>query len=81
MHEAAEKIGLDAIDRILDAIGRKYIPSHLDRSQFAIGLMQCLHTYHAAVERNSDRPTKDKERWPRLSEQIFRVDKWSLCRG
>ena len=20
-------------------------------------------------------------RWPRLSEQIFRVDKWSLCRG
>jgi hypothetical protein len=23
----------------------------------------------------------DKERWSRLSEQIFRVDKWSLCRG
>jgi len=22
-----------------------------------------------------------KLRWPRLSEQIFRVDKWSLCRG
>jgi preprotein translocase subunit SecG len=21
------------------------------------------------------------ERWSRLSEQIFRVDKWSLCRG
>ena len=20
-------------------------------------------------------------RWPRLSEQIFRLDKWSLCRG
>ena len=20
-------------------------------------------------------------RWPRLSEQIFRVDKWSLCQG
>ena len=20
-------------------------------------------------------------RWPRLSEQFFRVDKWSLCRG
>jgi transposase InsO family protein len=20
-------------------------------------------------------------RWPRLSEQIFRVDKWSVCRG
>ena len=22
-----------------------------------------------------------RERWSRLSEQIFRVDKWSLCRG
>ena len=22
-----------------------------------------------------------KKRWSRLSEQIFRVDKWSLCRG
>jgi hypothetical protein len=21
------------------------------------------------------------ERWPRLSEQIFRVNKWSVCRG
>jgi hypothetical protein len=21
------------------------------------------------------------ERWSRLSEQLFRVDKWSLCRG
>jgi putative ABC transport system substrate-binding protein len=21
------------------------------------------------------------KRWPRLSEQFFRVDKWSLCRG
>ena len=23
----------------------------------------------------------DIVRWPRLSEQIFRLDKWSLCRG
>ena len=22
-----------------------------------------------------------QERWSRLSEHIFRVDKWSLCRG
>jgi hypothetical protein len=21
------------------------------------------------------------QRWSRLSEQIFRIDKWSLCRG
>jgi hypothetical protein len=25
--------------------------------------------------------TIGKDRWSRLSEQIFRVDKWSLCRG
>ncbi len=28
----------------------------------------------------SKRPELD-QRWSRLSEQIFRVDKWSLCRG
>jgi hypothetical protein len=22
-----------------------------------------------------------EQRWSRLSEQIFRIDKWSLCRG
>jgi len=25
--------------------------------------------------------TDDDLRWSRLSEQIFRVDKWSACRG
>jgi hypothetical protein len=25
--------------------------------------------------------TDDKVRWARLSEQFFRVDKWSVCRG
>jgi hypothetical protein len=24
---------------------------------------------------------RDNERWSRLSKQIFRVDKWSLCQG
>jgi len=24
---------------------------------------------------------KSEESWPRLSEQILRVDKWSVCRG
>jgi hypothetical protein len=23
----------------------------------------------------------DEQRWCRLSEQFFRVDKWSVCRG
>ena len=26
-------------------------------------------------------PEPRRKRWSRLSEQIFRVDKWSLCRG
>jgi len=26
-------------------------------------------------------PAADGLRWPRLSEQLFRVDKWSACRG
>jgi hypothetical protein len=25
--------------------------------------------------------TYDTLRWSRLSEQVFRIDKWSLCRG
>ena len=24
---------------------------------------------------------QSKQRWPRLSEQFFRIDKWSVCRG
>ena len=33
--------------------------------------------------RVSERPLMAAEgvRWPRLSEQFFRVDKWSVCRG
>jgi transcriptional regulator with XRE-family HTH domain len=27
------------------------------------------------------RSATELERWPRLSEQFFRVDKWSVCRG
>ena len=27
------------------------------------------------------RPDQFEERWSRLSEQFFRVDKWSVCRG
>ena len=30
---------------------------------------------------NELREGDDPLRWPRLSEQNFRIDKWSLCRG
>jgi hypothetical protein len=58
----AHAFGLDAIDRILAAIGEKHIPPNLDKYKLKIGLTECLATYHAAVERNSDRPTKNKIR-------------------
>jgi hypothetical protein len=31
--------------------------------------------------KSMDEQRVDNLRWSRLSEQIFRVDKWSLCRG
>jgi hypothetical protein len=34
----------------------------------------------ALVQAATDNEYKNL-RWPRLSEQIFRIDKWSLCRG
>ena len=52
----------EAINRILVAIDKKYIPANLDRDKLSDGLEQCLATYHAAVERNSDRPTKNRIR-------------------
>ena len=48
---------------------RTQIVEHMDGNICRCG------TYHriiAAVE---------QERWSRLSEQIFRVDKWSVCQG
>jgi class 3 adenylate cyclase len=43
------------------------------------------HTKEAGRSILIDHATKlalgDGERWPRLSEQIFRIDKWSVCRG
>ena len=35
----------------------------------------------AAVLVRADEVIERCQRWSRLSEQIFRVDKWSVCRG
>jgi hypothetical protein len=35
----------------------------------------------ARAKRLADYIIKGQVRWSRLSEQFFRVDKWSLCRG
>jgi hypothetical protein len=33
------------------------------------------------LDGNAPGPRSSMMRWPRLSEQIFRVDKWSVCQG
>ena len=44
--------------------------------------MSEINTKQQEIDRNLEY-FKDKlpERWLRLSEQIFRIDKWSVCRG
>jgi hypothetical protein len=62
MDEVIKRIRNDAIDRILDAVGREHIPEQLDRDQLAAGLKECWYTYLEVVDRNSDRPIRDKLR-------------------
>jgi hypothetical protein len=52
------EIGSDAVGRILDAVGRKHVPTDLDKAELHAGLLRCLATYHAAVERSSDKITR-----------------------
>jgi hypothetical protein len=42
----------------------------------------CAIGHHEANKPQNTQPTTTGSvRWSRLSEQIFRVDKWSACRG
>ena len=76
----------DGVIQLIDGISPKVAIASLDRSfvlvrralafvvgcKFGTAIAHDLHRIVAAgVELN----------WSRLSEQIFRVDKWSLCRG
>jgi hypothetical protein len=57
---AREEIGLNAVDRILDAVGRKHVPIDINIGELHAGLVSCLATYYAALERSSDKHTRDK---------------------
>ena len=74
MDEVVEQNGSDAVDRILRAIDAKHIPAHLDRELLAAGLMQCLNTYYAAVERNS-------ENFGKATLKAIRAVYWVQARG
>ena len=49
-----------AVERILAAVGENFIPPDLDKQELHIGLVSCLTIYSCAVQRRSDKPTKDR---------------------
>jgi hypothetical protein len=49
-----------AVERILAAVGKKFIPPDLDQLKLLMDLESCLATYRSAVQRRSDKPTKDR---------------------
>jgi hypothetical protein len=56
------RISLDAVERILAAVGEEFIPPHLDQQKLALGLGGCKVTYSSAVRRRSDKQTKNRIR-------------------
>jgi hypothetical protein len=44
-------------------------------------LNQVIETARMDEVKMSHSATERRLRWPRLTEQFFRVDKWSVCRG
>jgi hypothetical protein len=51
-----------AVERILAAVGEKFIPPDLDKQKLVTGLASCLATYSSAVQRRLDKTTKDRIR-------------------
>jgi hypothetical protein len=49
-----------AVERILAAVGAKFIPPDLDKQKLVTDLASCLAIYSSAVQRRSDKPTKDR---------------------
>src|SRR5947199_6972832 len=49
-----------AVERIVAAVGEKFIPADLDKQKLAEDLARCSTLYSSAVQRRSDKPTKDR---------------------
>ena len=64
---------VDTLDEAIEAIGRI---GEIDRARCRAAVKACF-----TLDRMADRYLSLLQRWSRLSEQLFRVDKWSLCRG
>jgi hypothetical protein len=83
LHSSFERGPYASVDRILAVVGDRR-PADLDKEKLIAGLAGCLATYYAAVDRRSDKPTKDRMRRlrsiqaaaKRLEEQLVRDDIW-----
>ena len=73
-----------AVERILAAVGEKFIPLDLDKQKLVTDLASCLATYSSAAQRRSDKQTKDRVRRlksiqnaaKRLERQLVPDDIW-----
>jgi hypothetical protein len=73
-----------AVERILAAVGEKFIPPDLDKQKLRADLVSCGETYLSAVQRRSDKATKDRisrlesirEAAKRLEAQLGPDDVW-----
>src|SRR5262249_46492961 len=74
----------NAVERILAAVGAKFIPADLDEQKLVTDVASCFTVYSSAVQRRSDKPTKDRihrlksiqEATKRLEEQLAPDDVW-----
>jgi hypothetical protein len=51
-----------AVERIVAAVGEKFVPADLDKLKLAEDLATCFTVYCSAVQRRSDKPIKDRIR-------------------
>jgi len=73
-----------AVERILAAVGAKFVPADLDKQKLGKDLASCFTVYSSAVQRRSDKPTKDRidqlqsiqKAANRLEEQLMPDDVW-----
>jgi hypothetical protein len=65
-----------------DVTGATQEPLHLARPLFFLDFDESLQFAQVmGIAQGVQYASHRVKRWPRLSEQIFRVDRWSICRG
>jgi hypothetical protein len=57
-----KSLDASAVERILAAVGERFVPADLDKLKLAEDLATCFTVYCSAVQRRSDKPIKDRIR-------------------